>query len=146
MAGRCDTSRFVMSETIIYASRATGWCCLRASSRTGHTSFGFGIVIKGFTLHAAISRHSSLPLSPFPTRFDNRPSRDGVTTAGDTYNFGVPSSNFHMAWRAHSGAISSVSWIDSPASLLSTSADGLAKIWSPDGNILLGQVGVTLHR
>lgn len=119
---------------------------LCASSKTGNMVFGFSFFAKNFTLHAAISRHLSLPLGRSPTRFDNRPTKDGLTTGGDTYNFAVPSSNFHTAWRAHSAAVSSVSWIDSPASLLSTSADGLAKIWTPDGNTLLGQVGVTLYR
>ena len=59
-----------------------------------------------------------------------------------TYKFAVPSSGFHISWEAHSSAISNVSWIDSPPSLLSASTDGVAKIWAPDGSCLLGQVGV----
>lgn len=66
----------------------------------------------------------------------NGPTRD----AGGAYNFAVPSSSFHVAWRGHSAAVSSLSWIHSPPSLLSSSADGLAKIWTADGSALLGQV------
>lgn len=55
--------------------------------------------------------------------------------------FAVSSTVFHISWRAHSAAVSSVSWIDSPPSLLSASADGLARIWTPNGENLLGEVG-----
>lgn len=59
------------------------------------------------------------------------------------YKFAVPSSAFTLGWVAHAAAVSSVSWIDSPQSLLSSSADGLAKIWAPDGSTQLGQVSMT---
>ncbi|CAM9150457.1 unnamed protein product, partial [Hapterophycus canaliculatus] len=62
------------------------------------------------------------------------------------YNFAVPSSQFHVAWSAHSAAVSSLSWIDSPPSLLSSSADGLAKIWKPDGSVMLGQLDINNRR
>lgn len=67
--------------------------------------------------------------------------RKGPTKAtGGGYNFAVPSSSFQVAWRGHSAAVSSLAWIHSPPSLLSSSADGLAKIWTADGSALLGQV------
>lgn len=64
--------------------------------------------------------------------------------AGGGYNFAVPSSSFHVAWKGHSAAVSSLSWIHSPPSLLSSSADGLAKIWTADGHALLGQARLKL--
>lgn len=70
-----------------------------------------------------------------------RHAQNGVAKdAAGGYNFAVPSSGFHKAWQGHSAAVSSLSWIDSPPSLLSSSADGLAKIWKPDGSGILGQV------
>lgn len=139
VAGGCDASRFVMSEANICASGIiTSTACIVENWR--HVLW-LRYFRQGFH-----SPRRNLTAFVSPTRFDDRLTRDGVTIDGDTYNFAVPSSNFHTAWRAHSAAVSSVSWIDSPASLLSTSADGLAKIWTPDGNTLLGQVGVTLYR
>lgn len=81
----------------------------------------------------------------FDVDFERR-TREGSTTVGGKYLFAVPSSSFKVAWAAHSAAISSVSWIESPPSLLSASADGLARIWTPDGNTLLGQVSSTFRR
>lgn len=74
--------------------------------------------------------------------FERRgPQKRHTKGSGGRYNFAVPSSSFHVAWRGHSAAVSSLSWIKSPPSLLSSSADGLAKIWTADGSALLGQVG-----
>ncbi|CAB1110919.1 unnamed protein product [Ectocarpus sp. CCAP 1310/34] len=73
-----------------------------------------------------------------PRRRQKGSSSDGV----GPNNFAVPSSGFHSAWVAHSGAVTSISWIKSPPSLLSSSADGLAKIWKPDGSAMLGQASL----
>eukprot|EP00903_Cladosiphon_okamuranus_P012920 g12063.t1 len=70
------------------------------------------------------------------------PTRD----PGGGYNFAVPSASFHLAWRGHSAAVSSLSWIRSPPSLLSSSADGLAKIWVADGSAQLGQLDINNKR
>ncbi|CAM9705457.1 unnamed protein product, partial [Ectocarpus sp. 4 AP-2014] len=77
-----------------------------------------------------------------PRRRQKGSSSDGV----GPYNFAVPSSGFHSAWAAHSGAVTSISWIQSPPSLLSSSADGLAKIWKPDGSAMLGQLDINNRR
>ncbi|CAM9375604.1 unnamed protein product, partial [Ectocarpus fasciculatus] len=70
----------------------------------------------------------------------DKPRRRQEGSSSDSlggYNFAVPSSGFHSAWAAHSGAVTNISWIHSPPSLLSSSADGLAKIWKPDGSAML---------
>ncbi|CAM9206262.1 unnamed protein product [Scytosiphon promiscuus] len=98
----------------------------------------------GRTQRTAVPQKRVFPslLSSFPR---NGPKRSPSDPRGG-FNFAVPSSQFQAAWAAHSAAVSSLSWIDSPPSLLSSSADGLAKIWNPDGTAILGQLDINNRR
>lgn len=114
-----------------------GWLRRQAEHTCDRLAFRQLIPSSQPTRRCSISAPIMSPIS-FPRRRQKGSSSDGV----GAYNFAVPSSGFHSAWAAHSGAVTSISWIQSPPSLLSSSADGLAKIWKPDGSAMLGQASL----